>query len=267
MNNSNYYLTGNIYHGRALLENPDHQPFWWKALDQGVKDEEVYAVLSEYRGGVDYPVSLFYKELMVAFPNAKILLNVRDAKKWYTSVRDSIFKLIESSGNSWPVSWFYLLVGKGGGNRLFSALGAASPAWSSSGLGMFQAVAAGEATAVRFYHDHVNEVKKHVPADRLLVWEVKEGWEPLCKFLGLPIPDEPFPQVNDTNQIRGLEKSVVAMAWLGIVLVPISIALAAYHFSLYQPRDFVMMAVGYLGVLWLLRAAMLSSLFNYEKKK
>lgn len=53
------------------------------------------------------------------------------------------------------------------------------------------------------FNKHVEEVKANVPADQLLVYEVKEGWEPLCQFLGVPVPPEPFPHVNDTREFQG----------------------------------------------------------------
>ena len=67
--------------------------------------------------------------------------------------------------------------------------------------GMFEAVNAGEAAAVRFYEDHVREVKRVVPASQLLCFQVKHGWKPLCEFLNVPEPSDPFPRVNDTSTI------------------------------------------------------------------
>ena len=63
---------------------------------------------------------------------------------------------------------------------------------------MFGVFESGEETAVRFFNDWVEQVKSEVPSDRLLVFQVKEGWGPLCQFLGVPVPEEAFPNVNDT---------------------------------------------------------------------
>ena len=68
--------------------------------------------------------------------------------------------------------------------------------------GMFGAVDSGQDTAVSFFNDWVDQVKREIPAERLLVFEVKEGWAPLCKFLGVPEPEGEFPNVNDTEQMR-----------------------------------------------------------------
>merc|ERR1711915_1127770 len=67
--------------------------------------------------------------------------------------------------------------------------------------GMFGAVEAGEAAAVEYYNDWKAEVLSQVPKERLLVWHAKEGWKPLYNFLGVPVPDVPFPNVNDTPSV------------------------------------------------------------------
>jgi len=187
--------------------------------------------MDEFRGGVDYPVSLFYKELMEAYPEAKVLLNVRDPVKWYQSVKDSILRL-QLSLREWPCSWFTVLIGRSGPMDLVNDLCHFAPDSSSSGLGMFKAVMAGEETAVQFYNDHVNEVKSHVPADRLLVWEVKEGWGPLANFLDVPVPEGPFPRVNDTAEMNGLRIKIQRMSWFFIVIVPLLLAICGQVFSL-----------------------------------
>ena len=63
---------------------------------------------------------------------------------------------------------------------------------------MFDTIEAGEEEAVKFFNKWTEEVKKTVPKERLLVFEAKQGWKPLCDFLDLPIPDGPFPNVNES---------------------------------------------------------------------
>ena len=146
------------------------------------------SLLSGYRGGVDYPVSHFYKEILEVYPNAKVLLNVRDPEKWFVSVRDSILESMTVQ-NSWPCTWLSHILGLRENTRLIWDLSDPVPTSSSQGkdrkgffssivflikgLGLFSAVKKGKESAVKFYHDHVEEVKKHVPEDQLLVFEVK----------------------------------------------------------------------------------------------
>ena len=83
-------------------------------------------------------------------------------------------------------------------------------------LGMFSTIEAGREESVKFYNDWVEEVKRTVPQDKLLVFSVKEGWEPLCKFLNVPIPDQPFPRSNDTKSLTGLIRSSRIRSYLAL---------------------------------------------------
>ena len=89
-------------------------------------------ILADYRGGVDYPISFFYKEIMEVYPNAKVLLNVRDPAKWYESVHGSILKLV-TTVNSWPCTWFSSLIGKRDSLSLVDKLSRPIPKCSTMG--------------------------------------------------------------------------------------------------------------------------------------
>ena len=78
----------------------------------------------------------------------------------------------------------------------------------------------GEKEAVKFYNDWVEEVKRSVPKERLLVFEVKSGWGPLCEFLGLPTPDTPFPNVNDSASINNVISTLNVLSKVVILIVP-----------------------------------------------
>ena len=114
------------------MERPDHHPLWRKALAGTITKEEWRIILSEYRAGVDYPVSFFYKEIMEVYPEAKVLLNVRDPRKWYKSVYGSILQLMLTV-NSWPCTWFSWLTGKRDGLALANDLARPVPKCSTIG--------------------------------------------------------------------------------------------------------------------------------------
>jgi len=253
-------LHGDIYHMKTV--DSDHQPFWKKVLDQKASLTDWKKTMADYKGGVDYPVSFFYKELMVAYPKAKVLLNVRDPVKWYQSVNNTIGR-VHKTTKSWPCTWFMILMGQWSG----LTWGDMVPSCSSSGLSMMEACAAGEQSAVQFYHDHVNEVRAHVPAERLLVWEVKEGWAPICKFLGVPVPDIPFPRLNDTAEMIGNIKGIERASWTIVVFIPITMAAAAYYFKFSAPTQYLGLFGGYLLVIGLLRFISRQSLRNRAKAK
>ena len=167
---------------------------------------------------------------MKMYPNAKVLLTVRDPVKWHLSVKNTIRQALAFMKESWamaPVRIMRRLFGSPGASATFTVnaptyLGAKYP------KGKFGAVDAGEETAVQFFNDWKEQVINEVPSDRLLVFDVREGWDPLCKFLGVPKPDEPFPNVNDTKMMQtrlaGQKRVCYSMwAFSGVV-----IGLAAY---------------------------------------
>lgn len=222
-------LRGDIYHMMVVgMERYDHHPLWRQALNKTITKDGWKTILADYVGGVDYPVSHFYKEILEIYPEAKVLLNVRDPVKWYQSVRDSILDL-SITQKSFPCNIFHHLMGTRGQTQLIWDLSDPVPSSSSAGLGLFSAVSAGQDTAVQFYKDHVEEVKRHVPADQLLVFEVKEGWEPLCKFLDVPVPDCPFPRVNDTETMNKAKRDIKILSWVMVVVIPLVIALGSYY--------------------------------------
>ena len=83
---------------------------------------------------------------------------------------------------------------------------------------------AGKQEAVEVFNSHVAEVKAYVPADRLLVFDVREGWAPLCKFLDRPVPDIPFPNVNDTAMMWRSLNIVRIVCWFVVLVVPMALA-------------------------------------------
>ena len=102
---------------------------------------------------------------------------------------------------------------------------------------MFGAVDCGEETAVRFFTEWKEQVEREIPADRLLVFQVKDGWEPLCQFLGVPVPQEPFPNVNDTAEmqenIRGMKRACYLSWAIGIAAAGV----AGYYLNLMDHID------------------------------
>jgi hypothetical protein len=159
---------------------------------------------------VDWPACTFYEELMERYPDAKVLLSVRDPESWYQSTRSTIYeltKLIEGSTISrWIFGLMSLLIFGGFTGRRSSL--ANDIIWEGTFDGRFE----DKDYAIEVFERHNEEVKHRVPPERLLVYEVKQGWGPLCEFLSVPEPDEPFPRLNDTAQMRRGMKAVRALA-------------------------------------------------------
>jgi len=212
-------LGGKCYHMQAVAqERPDHHLAWRKSVHHSLSTEEWRELFLDYKAAVDYPASFYYKELLHTFPDAKVLLNMRDPEKWYISVRDSVHKLTEAS-KKFPSSWLLYLVGAS--NSLIRDLTDKIPSSSSQGIGLSTAINNGKEAAIKFYHDHVEEVKRVVPKDRLLLWQVKDGWAPLCAFLGIPQPDSDFPWINETQVYNDMQIQMEVSAWLLVVVLPL----------------------------------------------
>lgn len=96
--------------------------------------------------------------------------------------------------------------------------------------GLFDATADGVEASVEFYNRWVEEVKTSVPADRLLVFNVKQGWEPLCRFLGLPVPETPFPHLNETAEFRKMLDRFKAASFVTVWVLPAVVAAAVGGF-------------------------------------
>jgi hypothetical protein len=147
---------------------------------------------------VDWPACTFYKELMERHPGAKVILSVRDPERWYESVRNTIYELSVVIPRHPIYRIGYKLVSffvfRGSGNVDL----AGEIIWQGTFDGRFE----DKKYAIEVFERHNAEVQRRVPGDRLLVYDVKAGWEPLCEFLGVDVPDEPFPRTNDTAEMR-----------------------------------------------------------------
>ena len=200
------------HHMTEVLARPETAEIWL-AASRG-ESVDWSAAMEGYQASVDWPSCTYYKELMAAFPEAKVLLSVRDPERWYESVRTTIYELSARSPR-W-LAWIA---------PPFRAVLAVSKScvWSTFD-GRFE----DRAHAIEVFGQHIAEVKRVVPADRLLVFEVAQGWGPLCDFLGVPVPDEPFPHLNDRAAMLKRVRAVQIARWLGPPLLACLVGLLAW---------------------------------------
>ena len=207
------------YHMTEVFAHPAHADFWVAAWYGEPVDWE--GVLGGYEATVDWPACTFYEELMRRHPDAKVLLSVRDPERWYESTRSTIYeltRLIEGSTTSRVIFGLVGLLVFGGFTGRRSSL-ANDLIWQGTFDGRFE----DKDYAIEVFERHNEEVKRRVSPERLLVYEVKEGWGPLCEFLGVPVPDEPFPRLNDTAQMQRGMKSIRALT----AALPVALVLSA----------------------------------------
>ncbi len=179
------------YHMVNVLGDLDEAPLWRRALD----GEAIWDVVFDgFEATVDWPGSFFYKELADFYPEAKVLLSVRDAEAWERSMRETIWGLFYGDVLTRDLSRARCHVDP----KWNGYIEMMEQMWLQSGL-----IAEGAATtseSMRSAMERFNrQVQESVPPERLLVWSVGDGWEPLCRFLELPVPDTPFPHLNDSK--------------------------------------------------------------------
>ncbi len=184
------------YHMFEVLENKNnksHLNFWRKVANTAPGTQHPWdEVFSAYTATVDNPACCVWRELLTAYPDAKVLLTLhpRSAKTWYESTKDTIY----FTETMWQFKLLKLTTPFG---RKFGDM-AHKLIWQRSHKGTMN----NRDKAIAHYHQHIEDVKAAVPADRLLVFSADQGWEPLCEFLGVPVPATEFPNVNDRAAIK-----------------------------------------------------------------
>lgn len=176
----NQLSVGPCHHMEEVLHHMDVQVPLWAAAAKGKADWP--AIFKGYNSAVDWPSATFFRELNAAYPKAKFILTHRSTESWTESFSSTIYKLLAMKGEVPAPMQEWL------------AMGAAVIAKAGFREGLDKAGLA------KAFEAHIAAVKAAIPADRLLVYQVKEGWGPLCAFLGKPVPKEDFPRTNDRGE-------------------------------------------------------------------
>ncbi len=185
-----------VYHMKELILNPERLKYWKQLHETGDTDWD--ALYEGYDGTVDFPGYPWYKEHMKRYPDAKVILTVRDFESWYKSVDSTVFR----AGPQTPGEKIKMI-----GKLLFSARARKVVQVIKWFKGVFfaeklQGKFGDKDFARQFWDNHLADVKAYVPKDKLLVYDVRDGWGPLCKFLGVPEPKEPLPHLNKKENFK-----------------------------------------------------------------
>jgi hypothetical protein len=202
---------GPCHHMEEVIRRPAEVPTWERAARGEKIDWKIF--MRGWGSCVDFPSSLYYRELMDAFPDAKVVLTTREAASWYESMTQTIVPLMTRFPNRLVMPHLPYL---------------GAPARSMRDTSLRRELLdhfADKDHAVAMFTARNEEVVRAVPAERLLVFQVSEGWAPLCKFLGVPVPDGPFPRVNDAAEFKKRVIASTIISWV-VVLGGISFALS-----------------------------------------
>ena len=170
---------GPCHHMHEIRDHPEQLSCWNSAARGEQMDWD--RVFKEYTSQIDWPGARYWRQLIRHFPEAKVLLTYRDPGEWYDSLRQTIVPVGSIGRSSAPDP---------------HARAMAELLYQTVHLQVFGGRIDERDYAIGVYLDHIREVKATVPADRVLTFDVNDGWQPLCAFLGVPVPDEPFPHIN-----------------------------------------------------------------------
>jgi hypothetical protein len=166
---------GPCYHMIEVFKNPQ-APQWWVDAADGKPDwNKIY---EGYTSTVDWPNATFYAELADFYPDAKVILTERDPEAWFASTQNTIFP--NATPPDTPAVFdqmFRKVIGR-----------------------LFDQRMRDHDHVIDVFKRHNAEVRRRIAPERLLVYEVAQGWEPLCKFLGVAAPDTPMPKTNSTEE-------------------------------------------------------------------
>ena len=177
-------LDGPCYHMTELFPRPHHIPLWHDAINGRTVDWP--ALLDGFTATVDWPGAAVWDQIHAFYPDAVVLLSVRESPEaWWSSFSQTILAVMrrgQPEGQS-DDPWF---------------------AMATSMLEHFSPEGLDRDAALRAYEAHNEAVRRAVPAPRLIEWQPGQGWAPICAGLGLDRPTTPFPHVNSTDEFRNM---------------------------------------------------------------
>ncbi len=177
---------GKCHHMSEVFASPEQIDLWVKAANG---EPDWPAIFKGYGAAVDFPTAAFWRELAGVYPDAKIILSLRDPEKWYESAQETILSPMLSAG--------------------FEHMPFA-PVVKSVVHRFFDDEIHDHDHLIRKFNQHNEDVIRTIPKDRLLVFEAKDGWAPLCAFLGKPVPSEPYPRVNSKEEMKPMMEAMAA---------------------------------------------------------
>jgi hypothetical protein len=184
------------YHMKELLVNPDKLHHWLTLQSTGTTNwDELY---EGYEATVDFPAYPWYKEHLKQYPDAKVIFTTRPFDKWYDSVHSTVWQAGPQTLPEKLAMMSKLLFNP----RLRKVIKCVKLAKKRIFQDTLEGKFEDKAFAEQAFNNHLEDVKATVPADKLLIYDVRDGWPPLCKFLGVEEPKEPLPHLNKKENFK-----------------------------------------------------------------
>jgi len=180
---------GPCYHMLEVVGKPDKADAWYDAAQSGAARggaADWDNILEGYQSSVDWPACYFWRPLAAHYPDAKVILTVRDEAAWWDSINNTILRNMR--GTDQVIDPARLRMRRMARHLIVERV--------------FGGILDDREHALAVYRQNIKEVTESLPKDRLLVFDVAQGWGPLCGFLNLPIPDIPFPRTNSTSEFQ-----------------------------------------------------------------
>lgn len=174
---------GPCHHMEEVYRHED-QASHWQSLVAG-EAAEWGGIFKQYRSSIDWPSAAYWHKLADHYPGAKILLTIRSPESWYNSISKTIFPLLDEGYKNPPLDYSGEVMQMA--HKLIIE-------------NTFGGIINNKDHAIEIYKTHNARVMETAPKDRLLVYNLGDGWEPLCKGLGVPVPRTPFPQKNTRQE-------------------------------------------------------------------
>ncbi len=178
---------GPCYHMTECL--PKGARHWQQWINAANASPDWPAIFAGYQSTLDFPSCTNYQALADFYPDAKVILTVRDPERWFESTQETIF----------APHWMEYLETAEMGKFMMPHIN-----------DHFQNRMHDKDYLIQCFNQHIENVKKNIPAERLFIYEIKQGWIPLCEFLQVPRPTEDFPNINDTQATKDIIHKIIS---------------------------------------------------------
>lgn len=184
------------FHVIELMKQPKRVSYLKERYKKGTTNWDAF--YDGFGVAVDYPTCLYFEELLVKYPNAKVIHTIREPESWYESVYNTVYRGVPKGAKD-----IFRLIKTSLTSKDMRQLAPVFQhnekiIWKEQFEGKFE----DKSRAIEIFEAHTERVKQIVPSDKLLIFNVKEGWKPLCAFLNKEMPNSPFPRANARSEFN-----------------------------------------------------------------